>query len=171
MRYRFVASHEIQNSEDIQPAISSIQLSARAAPKGNLYGTTAEGGKNGSGTVFKLTPAASGPWKETILYDFPQFKNGGGPSSTLTFDKAGNLYGTAVGGIGPCPSGCGVIFKLSLGSNPKWQYSVLHRFTDATNDGAEPFSGLIFDKTEKHLYGTTAFGGTYNQGVVYEITP
>ena len=40
----------------------------------NLYGTTAEGGKNGSGTVFKLAPAASGPWKETILYDFPQFK-------------------------------------------------------------------------------------------------
>ena len=51
------------------------------------------------------------------------------------------------------------------------QYSVLHRFTDATNDGAEPFSGLVFDKAGKHLYGTTAFGGTYNQGVVYEITP
>jgi uncharacterized repeat protein (TIGR03803 family) len=34
--------------------------------EGNLYGTTAEGGKNGSGTVFKLAPAASGPWKETL---------------------------------------------------------------------------------------------------------
>jgi len=29
----------------------------------------------------------------------------------------------------------------------------------------------VFDNTGKHLYGTTAFGGTYNQGVVYEITP
>jgi uncharacterized repeat protein (TIGR03803 family) len=139
--------------------------------EGNLYGTTAEGGKNGSGTVFKLAPAASGPWKETILYDFPQFKNGGGPASTLIFDKGGNLYGTAVGGIGPCPSGCGVVFKLAPASNGKWQYSVLHRFTDATNDGAEVFSGVVFDKTGKHLYGTTAFGGTYNQGVVYEVTP
>jgi uncharacterized repeat protein (TIGR03803 family) len=139
--------------------------------EGNLYGTTAEGGKNGSGTVFKLTPVASGPWKETILYDFPVFKNGGGPASTLVFDRSGNLYGASVGGIGPCPSGCGVVFKLSPGSNGKWQYTVLHRFTDATNDGAEVFSGVVFDKAQKHLYGTTAFGGTYNQGTVYEITP
>ena len=138
---------------------------------GNLYGTTAEGGKYASGTVFKLAPATSGHWKETILYDFPQFNNGGGPASTLLFDSAGNLYGTAVGGIGPCPSGCGVVFKLSPGSNSKWKYTVLHRFTAATNDGAEPFSGLLFNKTEKHLYGTTAFGGSYHQGTVYEITP
>jgi len=139
--------------------------------QGNIYGTTQAGGKNGSGTVFKLTPAGDGSWKHAILYDFPQFKNGAGPVSTLTLDKAGNLYGTAAGGIGPCSGGCGVVYKLAPGSNGKWTYTVLHRFTDAANDGAEPYATPVFDRTGKHLYGTTAFGGTDNQGVVYEITP
>jgi uncharacterized repeat protein (TIGR03803 family) len=138
--------------------------------KGNLYGTTQEGGGYNSGTVFQLAPTATGRWKETILYDFPQFRNGGGPVSTPAFDKAGNLYGTAAGGIGPCSGGCGVVYKLAPGSSGKWTYSVLHRFTDK-GDGAEPNGAVVFDKTGTHLYGTAIFGGTYNQGVVYEITP
>jgi uncharacterized repeat protein (TIGR03803 family) len=138
--------------------------------KGNLYGTTQEGGANSSGTVFQLAPATGGGWKHTILYDFPVFKNGGGPVSTLAFDNEGNLYGTAAGGIDTCSGGCGVVYKLAPGSNGKWSYSVLHRFTDK-NDGAEPNGAVIFDKTGKHLYGTAIFGGTYNGGVVYEITP
>jgi uncharacterized repeat protein (TIGR03803 family) len=138
--------------------------------KGNLYGTTQEGGANSEGTIFKLTPTAGGRWTHTILYDFPKFQNGAGPVSTLAFDKAGNLYGTAAGGIETCSGGCGVVYKLAPGSNGKWTYRVLHRFTDK-NDGAEPNGAVIFDKTGKHLYGTAIFGGTYNQGVVYEITP
>jgi len=141
---------------------------------GNLYGTTRGGGTSSCdcGTIFKLTPDSHGGWTHSILYSFTDAnKNGAVPFTTLLMDKAGSFYGTAEGGIGPCNGGCGVVFKLALGSNGKWQYSVLHRFTDATNDGAEPYSGLIFDKAEKHLYGTTAFGGTYNQGTVYEITP
>lgn len=138
--------------------------------KGNLYGTTQEGGAQSEGTVFRLTPTGDGRWKHTILYDFPEFKNGGGPVSTLAFDKAGNLYGTAAGGIEACSGGCGVVYKLTPGTDGKWTYSVLHRFTDKT-DGAEPNGAVIFDKTGKHLYGTAIFGGTYNQGVVYEITP
>jgi uncharacterized repeat protein (TIGR03803 family) len=139
-------------------------------PNSNLYGTTQEGGANSEGTIFKLTPTGDGHWKHTILYDFPQFQNGAGPVSTLAFDRAGNLYGTSAGGIGPCSGGCGVVYKLAPGSNGKWTYSVLHRFTDK-NDGAEPNGAVIFDKSGKHLYGTAIFGGTYNQGVVYEITP
>jgi|HubBroStandDraft_6_1064221.scaffolds.fasta_scaffold101710_2 uncharacterized repeat protein (TIGR03803 family) len=139
--------------------------------QGNLYGTTQGGGGYNSGTVFKLTPAADGRWKHTILYQFPQYKNGAGPVSTLMLDKAGNLYGTAAGGIGPCSGGCGVVYKLAPGSSGRWTYTVLHRFTDAKNDGAEPYATPVFDKVGKHLYGTTAFGGTDNMGVVYEITP
>jgi uncharacterized repeat protein (TIGR03803 family) len=141
---------------------------------GNLYGTTRGGGTSSCdcGTIFKLAPDSHGGWTHSILYSFTDAnKNGAVPFTTLVMDKAGSFYGTAEGGIGPCNGGCGVVFKLALGSKGKWQYSVLHRFTDATNDGAEPFAGLVFDKTGKHLYGTTAFGGTYNQGTVYEITP
>jgi len=137
--------------------------------KGNVYGTTSQGGSKGNGTVFELTRGADGRWKETILYDFPDpFHNGGGADAGVIFDRAGNLYGTTPGGGDPnCQ--CGVVFKMTPGANGKWTYSVLHRFTGA--DGFDPEAGLIFDKDYKHLYGTTVAGGAGGAGVVFEITP
>ena len=38
------------------------------------------------------------------------------------------------------------------------------------SDPKLPYAGLIFDKAG-NLYGTTEFGGTNNQGTVFEITP
>ncbi|MGB0104238.1 MAG: choice-of-anchor tandem repeat GloVer-containing protein, partial [Candidatus Sulfotelmatobacter sp.] len=37
---------------------------------GNLYGTTGAGGIYSGGTVFELSPTASGDWKEKILHNF-----------------------------------------------------------------------------------------------------
>jgi uncharacterized repeat protein (TIGR03803 family) len=145
-------------------------------PVGNLYGTTGGGGtskqcQSGCGTVFKLTPLADSKWKETILWDFPDPNNGFGPASTLLMDQAGNLYGTAAGGgLGQCGGfGCGAVYKLAPTTHGKWKYTVLHRFSDAKDDGAEPNAALIFDKQQKHLYSTTAFGGTDNMGTIFEI--
>jgi len=136
--------------------------------QGNLYGATAQGGAATCGTIFKLTPSATG-WSETLLYDFPQRKDGCGPASSLTFDAAGNLYGTAGGGIGDCNGGCGVVFKLSRAARGQWKYSVLHSFQDY--DGALPSASVIFDK-KGNLYGTTGLGGGgHSVGVVFEITP
>ena len=80
-------------------------------------------------------------------------------------DRAGNLRPTTWGGV----NGAGTVFKLAPGSNGKWNYSVLHRFTGP--DGAQSYASLIFDKSGKHLYGTTAYGGASAYGVVFEITP
>ena len=61
---------------------------------GNLYGTTVQGGAYGYGVVFKLKPISSGKrWKETALHTFKEAGSWGG----LTFDAAGNLYGTTSG--------------------------------------------------------------------------
>lgn len=80
--------------------------------KGNVYGTTLYAGKT-AGTVFELSPQQDGHWKETILYDFPNFeKNGGAPVGGVTFDNQGNLYGTASAGGDPTCS-CGVVFKMT----------------------------------------------------------
>ena len=142
---------------------------------GNLYGTTGTGGKYtcynaGCGTVFKLVRDSQGHWKETILHNFQQGKNGEGPGGGVVFDKAGNLYGvTADGGLfGVCAVGCGVVFKLSPRSDGTWQYSVLHRFTG--KDGANPAASLILDD-KGNLYGTATQGGAGGAGVVFEITP
>lgn len=144
---------------------------------GNVYGTTLEGGSTrnnhgclvGCGTVFKLTPEPGGHWKETILYNFPQYAtDGNGPIGGLVLDRTGILYGTTSGG-GDAVCQCGVVFKMTPGSNGKWSYTVLHRFTG--KDGWSPQANLIFDKDYKHLYGTTVEGGAGGAGVVFEITP
>lgn len=64
---------------------------------GNFYGVTEGGGSQGSGTVFELT-RSKGTWNENVLYNFTGGSDGGDPSFGLTFDPAGNLYGTAGGG-------------------------------------------------------------------------
>jgi uncharacterized repeat protein (TIGR03803 family) len=62
--------------------------------KGNLYGTTAEGGTNGEGTVYELNSEGS----VTLLHSFLSSSDGGYPKDGLIFDPAGNLYGTTYEG-------------------------------------------------------------------------
>jgi uncharacterized repeat protein (TIGR03803 family) len=47
--------------------------------------------------------------------------------------------------------------------------NALYNFAGGS-DPKLPYSGLVFDKAG-NLYGTTEFGGTNNQGTVFEITP
>ena len=75
---------------------------------GNLYGTTVLGGKNGFGTVFKLSQSG-GQWTESILHSFND-KDGNEPEGGLILDQ-GVLYGTTYkGGAGP---GYGVAFSIT----------------------------------------------------------
>ncbi len=48
--------------------------------RGNLYGTTKNGGPHDVGTVFRLSPSQGG-WAETILYSFSSGING--PAATV----------------------------------------------------------------------------------------
>jgi uncharacterized repeat protein (TIGR03803 family) len=150
------------NGKDgVEPGVGALFMDGT----GSLYGTTAGGGCCG-GVVFKLTPQSDGRWKETILYQFQGGANGFEPGAGVVMDKAGNLYGTTIAGGSGC--GCGVVYELSPGAKGKWTYTVLHTFTG--NDGAQPDANLILDE-KGNLYGTTATGGAYGGGVVFEITP
>jgi len=134
---------------------------------GNFYGSTVFGGPNTNGTIFKLA-FSNGRWKETQLYTFPNCDDGCLPGGTMVFDKAGNLYGTASGGIAACDTAtCGTVFKLAPQKNGKWKYSVVYKFHGP--DGNGPVAVIIDRKG--HLFGTTASGGKYNWGVAFEITP
>ncbi len=134
---------------------------------GNLYGTTSEGGyySGGTGVVFKVAP--DGP--ETVLYTFCSqnaCSDGANPMASLIKDNAGNLYGTTWAGGSSCQ--CGVVFKLALDGVE----TVLHIFCsqNACSDGALPDSSLIKDRAGG-LYGTTYWGGAYNEGVVFRLAP
>jgi uncharacterized repeat protein (TIGR03803 family) len=137
-----------------------------ADAKGNLYGTTYYGGANGMGSVFALTKS-KGKFTESVLYSFTGGADGGSPTTTLTFDAKGNLYGTT--SAGGDSNGDGVVFKLTPGSGGKWTESVAHQFGKGS-DGRNPYYGLASDQAG-HLFGTTAIGGGSGQGVVFQITP
>ena len=138
---------------------------------GNLFGTTSKGGTHFGGTVFELSPTESGPWTETLIYEFTGRTDGGYPLAGLTFDAQGNLYGTA--GRGGA-NGTGAVFELSpQGSG--WVYRVLYSFgASLTGDGVEPNSPVIFDD-KGNLYGTTFEGGHSGCftgcGTVFELSP
>jgi uncharacterized repeat protein (TIGR03803 family) len=133
---------------------------------GNLYGTTDEGGRNGNGVVFELSPTGNGAWTETVLW---KFYEAGSPLGGLTFDHAGNLYGTTEYG-GNLKHG--TVFELSLGQNGLWTQNVLHTFNG--QGGANPSGGVTFDSAG-NLYGTAMNGGSGDHGsgwgVVFKIAP
>jgi len=139
---------------------------------GNLYGTTTSDGAFGGGTMFKLSPTSRGRWKYGVLHDFRLGELfGSGFTSSLVFDKAGNLYGTAwTGGSGNCNGGgCGLVYKLAPGAHGRWKYTELYTFT-GSQDGGVPVGNLAIDQNG-NLYGAAELGGATGNGVVFEVTP
>jgi uncharacterized repeat protein (TIGR03803 family) len=138
---------------------------------GNLYGSTSfnTGSQGIGGVVFELTPMTEGRWREAIIHIF-QGSDGSTPYSTLTFDAAGNLYGTTTQGGA---YDCGTVFELSANNG---QESVLYSFAGGS-DGCTPGDSVVFD-SKGNLYGTTVGGGLVNCinqtlgcGLVFELTP
>ena len=159
--------HNFTGSPDGAEPVSSSPLFRDA--KGNLYGTTSEGGApiNG-GTVFRVDPTG----KEKVLHRFTNLAGGLDPVAGVIGDAAGNLYGaTELGGDISCNGsgpGCGVVFKL----DPRGTQTVLYRFKDSP-DGHQPESSLRRDAAG-NLYGTAAYGGAqcsyqYGCGTVFKV--
>jgi uncharacterized repeat protein (TIGR03803 family) len=154
---------------------------------GNLYGTTTFGGANscthnfGCGTVFELARPHGQHvlWAERVLWSFGATNDDGEcPLAGLLVDKRGNLYGTTESGgsnsvANSCGESvfCGTVFELSppTRQHAQWKERVLWSF-GASQNGAEPFAGLVADK-RGNLYGTTAFGGVMFEGTAFELSP
>jgi uncharacterized repeat protein (TIGR03803 family) len=78
--------------------------------RGNLYGTTSQGGDHLAGTVFELTPQTDGDWTGKILHQFSNNnKDGSDPRAGLILDSAGNLSGTTTDGGS---HGWGTVFEI-----------------------------------------------------------
>jgi uncharacterized repeat protein (TIGR03803 family) len=135
------------------------------ATDGNFYGTTAFGGSNGSGTVFKITPSGT----LTTLHNFcsggAACVDGDAPYAGLVQATDGNFYGTTV--VGGALN-WGTVFKIT----PDGTLTTLYSFCSESGcaDGTTPSAGLV-QATDGNFYGTTTGGGANQVGTVFKITP
>ena len=125
---------------------------------GNFYGTTAYGGANGDGTIFKLTPTGG----LTTLYTFTGGSDGSYPVAGLVQGNDGNFYGTA--SAGGDANGDGTIYKIT----PAGTFTVLYTF--GGSDGYQPVGKLTLG-SDGNFYGAAFEGGTTGDGTIYQVTP
>jgi len=143
------------------------------ATNGDLYGTTANGGANLDGTVFKITPTGT----LTTLYSFCSQSgctDGAYPYGGLVQATNGDLYGTTAG-RGAASYG-GTVFKIT----PSGTLTTLYSFCSQSGctDGSDPMGGLV-QAADGDLYGTTKQGGANDNcagrlpgcGTIFKITP
>jgi uncharacterized repeat protein (TIGR03803 family) len=125
------------------------------ATDGNFYGTTACGGVDGDGTVFKITPKGA----LTTLYSFSG-SDGKFPTGGLIQASDGNFYGT-------CSQGgafeTGTVFKITAAG----ALTTLNSFENA---GSEPIAGVV-QGTDGNFYGATVYEGTFGYGTIFRMTP
>jgi uncharacterized repeat protein (TIGR03803 family) len=126
---------------------------------GNLFGTTMIGGVDNFGVVFELLRAGNA-WQMRIIHTFTECASSQ-PFGNLIFDAAGNLYGTT----GQCQ---GSVFEMTPVAS-SWRFHTLYTFSGA-NDPIFPYDGVVQDSSG-NLYGTSYFGGTANEGTVFEVSP
>jgi uncharacterized repeat protein (TIGR03803 family) len=151
----FKTLHSFDGTDGANPNAPRVQ-----AANGYLYGTAYNGGANGYGTIFKITPSGT----LTSVYSFCSQSgctDGANPNPPLVQAINGAFYGTTYSGGA---NGNGTVFKIT----PSGTLTTLHSF-DGT-DGWEPAAALV-QATNGNLYGTTQLGGANNDGAVFKITP
>ncbi len=145
---------------------------------GTLYGTSANGGENHTGNVFKINTDGTG--YETLFNFDPTAYNGitqtnsdgANPGSALAL-YGNTLYGTATYGGA---YGYGTLFEVNTNANGEAGFTNLHTFTSWTGfespvDGGYPGGGVLF--SEGQLLGVAGVGGIFDYGVAYryDIVP
>ncbi len=124
--------------------------------KGDLYGTTYQGGANNTGSVFKITPSGS----ETVIYSFAAQNDAELPASSL-INVNGTFYGTAYSNTNP--DGSGAIFSVT----PAGTETELCNFPASTGGGSSLAPLVYF---EGALWGTLYSGGANEQGGIFNVT-
>ena len=161
---------------------------------GNLYGTTGGGGAYGQGTVFELSPTATGPWGQTtwtfkVLHSFcaqggTKCTDGAIPmGESLIMDAWGNLYATTFLGGAHGRRSRHRRHSIELSPNADktiWTYKTRTTFVRSpTAPTAKPSAGVVLAPSELMARRRTAAfitpcANSISQkgcGTVFELTP
>lgn len=123
---------------------------------GCFYGTTEFGGSNNLGMVFKTTTNGV----VTPLASF-NGNNGEYPIGTLIPSGDGGFYGTTF--LGGTNDGSGTVYKITTNG------VLTSLISFSTSNGAYPKAGLALG-SDGNIYGTTYYGGNFDDGTVFKIT-
>src|SRR6266446_273246 len=131
-----------------------------------LYGATAGGGTNYSGTIFSIKTNGDG---DVVLHNFNLYSGGQHPHARLVL-SGNTLYGTAAGDASP---GWGAVFSMNTDGS---DYTPLYDFTSPVSngqfltnaDGEQPGGGVVLSGGT--LYGTAYGGGANGVGTVYSLS-
>lgn len=149
--------HSFDYDDGSYPVSELVQAS-----NGDFYGTTEDGGTDGDcycGTVFQLTPAGA----LTTLHSFAGYPTeGSNPYAGLTQGNDGSLYGTTYGGGA---NNYGTVFKITTAGT----LTTLHSFAGGASDGSNPNAAIV-QGTDGNFYGTTIYGGTEFDGIIFKVT-
>lgn len=147
---------------------------------GFLYGVTRNGGPNGTGVVFKISPDGTG---FQVLHAFSAITSAENSSFLENADGASPLDGVIEGADGYFygvtyeggANGRGTIYRLKFDGSG---FQTLHVFSATTTvegiavnvDGTFPAAGLT-DGGDGTFYGTAASGGPDGLGTLFAISP
>src|SRR5271167_4284577 len=116
--------------------------------------------------------AAVGSQAQTyqVIHDFAGGLDGSEPTSGVTLDAAGSLYGTTFEG----DALTGTVYRL-VHKSSRWVLMPLYLFPYEGSGGSIPYARVIIGK-DGTLYGTLAFGGNLQGcssgcGAVFNMKP
>ena len=139
--------HEFGRTDGAHPEAALVK-----GNDGKFYGTTAAGGANGYGTVFRI--GAFGVGGFATVHSFA-YSEGYEPASGLIQASDGNFYGTT---LQEGASGCGTLFRITPGGT----LTILYNF-DCYSDG--PSYGRPVQHTNGKLYATNGAGQIFSLDV------
>jgi uncharacterized repeat protein (TIGR03803 family) len=152
------------NNDGANPGVALTR-----GPDDVFFGMASSGGKNGNGTIFKIT--ASGEF--TVLHTFSAVdanahnEDGANPLRTVVIGDDGNLYGTTrLGGQNTCGTvpffnSCGVAWVMDRWGN----FSVLHQFSPTEGHAAS-----FLQARDGFFYGCAVWPATsLPSGILYRM--
>jgi uncharacterized repeat protein (TIGR03803 family) len=132
------------------------------AVNGMLFGTTVGGGAYGGGTVFSVSTTGEEQVLHSFGYGCPSACSDGAAPFGGLIDVNGALYGTTeYGGA----YNKGSVYSVTTAGAEQ----VLYSFGSRSSDGTYPLGNLV--DLNGVLYGTTSYGGSYNDGTIFAFTP
>lgn len=148
---------------DYTNGFSPYYMSPAQGINGNLYGTTAQGGIGGDGTIFEITPAGTFSTVFNFDGDDGDYLLGG----LVQGADGKSLYGTTTNGGANYNDG--TVFKITAAGKLITLYDFCAQ--PSCSDGANPIAGLTQSVNEDEtFYGTTDNGGANTVGTVFKIT-